>query len=379
MNIIHVLTSLNIGGLETLVCNLATVGACQPEQKICVIIINDTFEVALLEKLERSGAQVIRLGRKPGNPLSTLRYAMKLRAVIKVIKPDILHVHNNLGSLMASVATLFLSIPIVYTLHACRLYPSSPLNRLLKAIAWGATDRFIAISNAVKDDFSEGAIRSDQILVVPNGVNLDEYTPRQGGLPPPRNILCVASLKHDIKGQDILVRAISLLKKDGYPLQCDFAGEGGSQEYLQSLAQECGVADQIRFLGLRNDVPKLLAAADLFVLPSRSEGFGIVIIEAMASGVPVVVADVDGPREIVKDSRTGLFFKSGSEHDLAEKIKLIIHDSDLRIRLSQAALQASLAYSISEMYNRYFAIYSALVLLPDVENKQHDPATVTSR
>jgi glycosyltransferase involved in cell wall biosynthesis len=361
VTIVHILTSLNIGGLEILVCNLATVSASQPDHKVHVLIINDVFEGALLEKLERSGVQVIRLGRKPGNPLTILWFAMKLRAAIETIKPDILHVHNNLGSLMTSLATRFLAIPIVYTLHARRLYPPSSLNRLLKAIAWGTTARFIANSNAVKDDFSAGASRSDRIVVVPNGVKLDDYTPRQGTLPLARKILCVASLKHEIKGQDILIRAVSLLKKEGYMLQCIFAGEGESREYLQTLTKECGVADRVRFLGLRSDVPALLTAADLFVLPSRSEGFGIVIIEAMASGVPVVVADVDGPREIVEDSRTGLYFKSGSEHDLAGKIRLLIEDSDLRTRLSQAALQASEAYSINGMCNRYLAIYNGLM------------------
>lgn len=356
MRVLHVLTSLNVGGIETLVCSLAAVGAAQ-ELEMHVVVMNETFEPALMEKLQQGGARVLRMGRSPGNPLTLPWYAMKLRRAVVRIRPDVVHVHNKLGSLMATLATAGVAVPVVYTLHACRLYSASPRDRLMKAIACARTDRFTAISHAVKDDFSAAPPRPAEVAVIPNGIDLEVYAPRPWRPRPLERILCVASLKHDIKGQDILIRALRLLKVEGHPLRCDFAGTGESLGYLQALSAECGVADQVHFLGLRNDVPALLSAADLFVLPSRSEGFGIVIIEAMASAVPVIAADIDGPREIVEDGRTGLLFRQGCAEDLAAKIRLLIDDPQFGARIAEKARQASLTYSLSSTSGRFADLY----------------------
>ena len=139
----------------------------------------------------------------------------------------------------------------------------------------------------------------------------------------------VARILPEKKGQDILIRAVAEIK-DKYPnIKCMFAGSPSNgrtyfKDELEQIARDTGVYDKVEFVGDITDVPSFLDNLDIFVLPSRYEGFGISLIEAMSMGLPCISSDIEGPKEIIKDNKYGVLFKTGDYKDLASKLSYVI-------------------------------------------------------
>ena len=132
-------------------------------------------------------------------------------------------------------------------------------------------------------------------------------------------------------------------------------GEGRLTKQLQRRAAELGVASRVHFFGKRRDVPQLLKAADLYVQPSRVEGFGIAALEAMASGLPIIASNVAGLAEVVGEN--GMLFPAGDHRRLAECLKLLLEDSALRQQLSAAATKRAQMFSVAKTRDCYEALY----------------------
>ena len=138
------------------------------------------------------------------------------------------------------------------------------------------------------------------------------------------------------KGLEVLLSASAMLRADGVSPHILFVGEGALRERLKCLAQELGLSECVQWLGYQSDPGVWMRAADLLVLPSAEEPFGLVLLEAMSRGIPVIAAAAGGPLEIV-DSTCGLLFSPGDGRDLATKIKhLLANPSELR-RLGEGA------------------------------------------
>jgi len=364
VRIMHLVTSLNRAGLEKLIYLLCRSNDSDNDNQFMVVIINDEADKNLVIGIRQTKSMLVELKRRPGNPLSIISYVFKVRKVISEYRPDVVHVHNNLSFLTGFFATRFRGVRVVYTLHALRLYSSSYFDRISKWLSIKGTDRFIAISESVKKDFLCGSISPDSVVVVPNGIDLKEFSVsrRNDNIPV---LVCVARLDHDIKGQDILIKALSIVKERIPAFRCQLIGAGSSRSFLEQMVKDLGLTEEVSFMGVRNGVAALLSQSDLFVLPSRYEGFGIVILEAMASGLPVIVSNIDGPAEIVADGRDGLHFQSGDHRDLADKIEALLVDKNLRKRMAEASLRRVRDYSIEVMYDRYLSVYRAIVGKPN--------------
>jgi len=356
MQIVHFVTSFELAGLERLIYVLCRRNSSDSANRFTLAILNDVVDENLMRAMVQTGTEIVELKRSPGNPLSVVSYIFKFRKLLTVCRPDAVHVHHNFSFLVAFFATRFLRIPLIYTLHAPRLYSSSCFNRISKWLAQRGTDRFIAISEPVKKDFLDGTTRPLPITTVPNGIDLGEFSVSRCENPVLR-IVCVARLDHEIKGQDILIEALAIVRGRSLPFTCQLIGDGPSRSYLEKLVKVRGLAGMVEFTGVRMNVADLLSGADLFVLPSRYEGFGLVILEAMASGLPVIVSNVDGPAEIVEDGRSGLHFKSGDPDDLADKIEGLLTDAGSRRRYAAASLSRVAGYSIDLVYEAYLGIY----------------------
>jgi len=358
MKILHLISSLKRGGAERLLVDLCKVNDYSMNS-IVVVIINNVVDNGLLSELKSTGAQVIENKRRAGG--TKIKYILLIRDLIKSLKPQILHMHGDMAVFFGSLASLWMDNKTVCTLHETNLWRASLKGKLTKYIAIKLIDKFIAISNAVRNDFMVGtSMNGENIKVIPNGIPLQKFRRREQSHDS-LEIICVARLESEKKGQDILIRALAKLKKDGIEFFCKFVGEGQSRGYLERLVVEYSLGDNIKFLGSRSDVPELLANAGIFILPSRWEGFGITIIEAMAIGIPVVASNIDGPKEIITDSQNGLLFESENEYELSEKIKMLFNADNLRDRLVNNAFLSVHEYSIEKMYNKYLAVYNDLV------------------
>jgi glycosyltransferase involved in cell wall biosynthesis len=178
-----------------------------------------------------------------------------------------------------------------------------------------------------------------RIHVVRMGVDLERLRPARR---PQRNaaevrVLCVARLVEH-KGQAILLRALARLRDDGLPLRATIAGEGPERERLQRLAAELGLEGLVELVGAvsQEELAGLYREADIFCLPTLSEAVGVVNMEAMATGLPVVSSNLMGVPELIGDGRTGILVTPGRDGELAEALRRLAEDPSLRQRLGEA-------------------------------------------
>ncbi len=260
-----------------------------------------------------------------------------LRRILRDARPDLVHLHTGRATWLGGLAARSLGLPALTTRRMDR-----PLR------GWRArwvhrhlTGASIAISAAVERRLREGGVPETRLRLVPSAVDPAALRPR-AGREATRSaedagdavvILAVAALTRG-KGLDLLLRALATPATDGLRPALWIAGEGPERGALEKLAGELGVG--ARFLGRRGDVPDLLAACDVFALPSRDEGLGVAALEAMAAGRPVVATRVGGLAESVVHERTGLLVPPDDVAALARALARLARDPALRTRLGAA-------------------------------------------
>ena len=330
MNILHTVFSFNNGGIENLLVDI--INNWDESNKIILCVINDDYNEELLRKVvKRKNIKVILLNRKKGT-----RSMVFLYKYIKIIYKEritIIHCHS-IQSLRVGLISKMLkpTLKIYYTVHDTKIYKKlSKINIILQNIF---VEKVIAISKAVRNDIESRNSKND-IEVIYNAIDLKKFKKKRENKNYGRiNIGCIARIIPEKKGQDILLKAIRIVK-DKYPnVMCLFAGEPPKgKEYilgqLENQAIELGVAENVRFEGNINDIPNFLNKLDIFVLPSRYEGFGIVLLEAMASNIPVIASNLEGPQEIIKENKYGELFEVENYKELAELIINKIENNDI--------------------------------------------------
>jgi glycosyltransferase involved in cell wall biosynthesis len=225
---------------------------------------------------------------------------------------------------------------------------------------FGRANCTVSNSEVALRKLSEQGIRLRRREVVRNSVvSLGRGRPgEQSGLP----CIAAAGTLKPLKGYDVLLRALALLSKEGIKAELLLAGEGPQRDELKKLAAELGLLDSVSFLGYVNDVPGLFASAQVVVHPSRSEGLSNSILEAMGEGVPVIATRVGGTPELIEDGRNGLLVPPGSPAPLAQALRKLLVDPDLRSQLGSAGLAFVRAHcSIDKNVRQYEDIYTSLL------------------
>jgi glycosyltransferase involved in cell wall biosynthesis len=226
---------------------------------------------------------------------------------------------------------------------------------LTRLVARHRVDHFAAISNghlARTAHFLD--IPRSRFALIPNSVR--QFGPRckRRRENDVLQVVCVARL-HRQKGVDVLLRALALVPDVN--VRCDIVGEGEQWAQLEDLVQELGLSS-VEFRGFREDIETWLKSADLFVLPSRWEPFGIAVVEAMACGLPVIATRVDGPQDVIRHGANGLLVEAGNPEELATAIRVLAFDPELRNRLGTAAAEDARSYApraIAEHYQSWLS------------------------
>lgn len=303
---------MGIGGAQTMLVDIMN-EQCQKDE-VHLIIINNDYSDSLLKEIDKK-IHIHKVDRPKGskNPY----YIIKLNILLLKINPNVIHNHN------ASIIKLLLLIkaPKVITVHDTGLD-----TQLLKKY-----NSIVSISDAVFQDIK---VRSHiESSVIENGIVVNNISYRNYSLEltskRPYKIIQVSRLSLPKKGQDILIRAVSILIKKQYDIELTFIGDGNSKKELESLAEDENISARMHFLGIktRNYIYSELCKYDLFVQPSRNEGFGLTVAEAVASGIPVLVSDIEGPMEIIENGKYGFYFKSGDIKACADKIEFILKNT----------------------------------------------------
>ncbi|TMI56887.1 glycosyltransferase family 4 protein [Candidatus Bathyarchaeota archaeon] len=278
---------------------------------------------------------------------------------------DVVHAHayGYFPSFAASVGTALDHSVLVITPHSDAGRPSlskSIFDRIVAPLTVRRAMRVIAVSQHEAAHLAALGVPVDRISVIPNGVDLGELDGLKGQRKGDRlRGIFVGRLDPDQKGLTTLFQALALLPSD-LPLGVRLIGEDwGATEILRSLAERLGIRDKVAFVGRvdRGVLVNEYRDADFLVLPSLFEPFGIVLLEAMATGLPVVASRVGGIPEIVEQGRTGILVEPGNARALADALTEICHDENLRIAMGAEARVRAAAFDWKTITPRILSVY----------------------
>lgn len=352
-----------VGGVEIVVSNLAR---CQHEQGHRVTVITPTIRG--IDNRVDVPYRVVHYSRPSSKRFLTRQVLLRLLWEHSRDPFDVLHCHSAYPHGYVSVTFSHLTgVPVIVTPHGPtdimreeRLRRNPKIEaRLAKGLRESAG--ITAISRDIRDEIlSVGGIPDEKVRVIPNGVTLSEYAGVAGfdlGFP---YILAMGRMVPQ-KGFDHLIRAFGSVAREQSDLRLLFAGEGVYRREYEKQVAALGLQDRIRFLGLVQGTQKIsfMKGAEFFVCPSRFEPFGIVVLEAMASGVPVVANRVGGIVDIVEDGVQGVLVDPTSTDGLAAAISRLHRDPRTRHRMGQAAELKSKGYDWASINEQYLAVYRA--------------------
>jgi L-malate glycosyltransferase len=224
--------------------------------------------------------------------------------------------------------------------------------------AYAFAHKVVANSRAAAERLALENVPAPKIAVIPNGLDLDRVQPRTPRTPL-RHVIVVANLRAE-KGHDVLIDAAARVLGQFPDARFDCVGAGPERDRLIAHTRRAGVAHAVRFLGHQDDVATRLAAADIFVLPSRSEAFPNAVLEAMAAGLPIVASAVGGILELIDDGRTGALTPAGDPVALADRVTQLMANPDLANGLGEAArADAHAHYSFERMVSAFERLYLA--------------------
>lgn len=344
------ISGLAPGGAErvtvSFVCRMAAKGV-----KAIVCTVTDECDGPLAGELLNAG--VIRhnlFAKRPYNIISMFR----LLRLIRKYRIDIVHAHGPEASTIATAARCFTHVPLVITRHVLdelRLNKRQRLRSWLTLIAAKRADAVIAVSSAVAKHLSQTAeIPIDLIRVIYNGIELDkfqrsEFPERRTeiresiGLKPNNQFVLIPAVLRKGKGHDILIKTLPHILRIHPSLRLVFAGSGGEELAIRKLAKP--YKDSVIFLGHREDIPELLSACDLVVLPSLAEALPTALIEAAAAGRPIVATRVGGTEEIIEHGSTGFLVPPNDSILLAEHVIKLLSDPALARKFGEEASSLS--------------------------------------
>ncbi len=301
------------------------------------------------ENFEKEGIKVIRLKVKHKHDP---RHYFQLRKIIKEEKIDILHLHvwNPASCRYGFLAGKSRKIPIIITEHDP--FEISKFKTWFKSYTLESVKKIIAISDSSKNDLEKlyPAFKK-KIEVIHNGIDTvwwhsqnlrftedDLEDIKENLFEAKKDTLIITSIAalHERKGLKYLIQAISNLVKEFPNIKLVIVGQGPQEKELKELIKELKIENHIKLLGQQKETPKILKSTDIFVLPSKREAFGLVNLEAMITGMPIVASKVGGIQEVVKDGETGILIEPKISDVLARALKLLIESPEKRVSMAAA-------------------------------------------
>lgn len=300
----------------------------------------------------------------------------RLRRAVKELNPDLVHTHLYWANVSGRLAAVGRDAAVVTTLHNPDYTYEDPGTRRFVLKKWldrktgeWINDAFVAVSDEVRWDY-ERHMGFEEMETIPNFVDVADLRGRVDAvgrtdarsslaIPPDAVVLLHVGRLHRQKGMEVVIEALSLVLKKVPEARLFLVGEGELRDSLERLARDEGVADQVSFEGSVADVAPYLAAADLFVFPSRWEAFGIALLEAMAAGLPSVVAPVGGITEVATEETSAMPLQR-HPRVWAEAIVELIHDEERREAMGRAATERARAFDVRELLPRLEELYARL-------------------
>lgn len=361
-NVLHLIETSGPGGAERMLISLVE-GLDRPRYHSTICLLEEGW---LQAELLRRGFETVILPQNGSYDVAWIRRVVRL---IKSRGISLMHAHEFTMNAYGSIVSAVSQVPLIGTVHGKSHYPDKWRRRLAY--------RYLAkrsVLVAVSEDIREFLMRRigigySQIVTVHNGVDVGTYGFRSDvrgairsslGLSATQPVIGTVGNLYPVKGHRYLLDAAPSVMAAFPDAVFLIAGRGELLEPLSRQARELGLAKNVMFLGLRNDVPSLLQAMDVFVLPSLSEGLPVAVLEAMATARPVVATNVGGNPEAITDGESGFLVPPADPCALAEKIVLLLRDRALAGRVGERGrLRAERQFTLPGMVNSYQALYAA--------------------
>jgi glycosyltransferase involved in cell wall biosynthesis len=366
MKILQLISSSGVYGAESVILNLARGLRTAGHQ--CVLGVFANSPNPNLQLHQRAVDEEI-----PSYPFpckgqfdpTTIRRIRDLAAETGV---DIIHTHGYKADVYTRLAMLDHGVPLVSTCH-------NWLDEDWRASLYGYVDRYVlrsfprvvAVSEEVRQRLLKAGVLQERIRIIPNGIDLRPFTVERDPDPVdwsqdrPAVIGMVARLSAE-KGVDLFLRAAAQVAGTISHVRFVIVGDGPDREELEALIDQLKLRPFVLLLGRRNDMPAQYASFDIMASPSRKEGLPIAILEAMASGLPLVATAVGDVCNAVRNGETGILLPAGDPGALASAIVDLLRDQAKRRRLGSAARQwVESQYSAERMSNDYLVTYKDAV------------------
>jgi sugar transferase (PEP-CTERM/EpsH1 system associated) len=371
--IAHIIHRLAVGGLENGLVNLIN---NLPEDRYRHAIVCLTGYSDFRKRIQRADVEVHALDKQPGKDLGV--YA-RLWRLLRRLRPQVVHT-RNLATLDCQFAAA--AAGVAHRVHGEHgwdmfdLHGTSAKYRWLRRAAVPVIDCFVPMSRDLAGWLETAVgVPPRKIVQLYNGVDTLRFRPRTGrrpldlgGVTLPEDAFVIGSVTRlePVKNPQTTVRAfarlVRLLPEQGGRLRLLVVGDGSEKSALTQLAAEEGIAQQALFVGQRDDIDRMLQSMDLFVLTSLNEGISNTILEAMATGLPVVATAVGGNGELVTPGTTGALCASGDSDALALAMRDYLRDAELGRRHGAAARRAAeQKFSLQAMVNGYDAMYQRVM------------------
>jgi D-inositol-3-phosphate glycosyltransferase len=357
--------SHSLGGLELSTIRLAQ--AMENKGVSTVVIVPKSS--ALEQRAKDANLQVITI--TPHWKYGDVIAALQLATVLKEQQIELVLLMQSKDIHLAALASMTISqVKLVFYQQMNSRYNKRDF---IHSWMYSKLSLWISLTQSMKEDvISYTSVPCEKVKVVPLGIDLQKFDPLQYnindsraflGLPQDIDIIGVLGRLDKQKGQHILLRAVPEIVKQHQNVMVliagdETAGEHGYKEYLLSLCHELDIEQYVKYLPFTDDVPRLMSALDVFVLPSFSETFGLVIVEAMAMQLPIIATKAGGVPEIITDGKTGLLIEPRDTTALAMAILRVLGEPALRSSLGHVAREEAL-----ERYDFDHCVNSILGLL----------------
>ena len=309
MRVMFLSTSMGMGGADKQLLSAAELMHAQGHD-VCIVSLTELGPMGLEARSQGIRTESLDMRRGVPDPRGLIR----LIRLVRAWKPDVLHSHMIHANLMARAVRLFARVPVmVSTIH--NIYEGGPLWMAAYRISNGLVDHMTIISEAAADRFvKEGIVPRELLTCVPNGVDTERFRQVKPGtresvrssIGVNDSFVWLAVGRFEVaKDYPNMLHAFAQVCRRDANVVLLLVGHGSLQQETESLAQSLGLGDRIRFLGVRSDVPEVMAAADGYVMSSAWEGMPIALLEAAAAGLPIVATRVGGNHEVVREGESG--------------------------------------------------------------------------
>jgi sugar transferase (PEP-CTERM/EpsH1 system associated) len=367
--IVHLTYVFDFGGLETLIVELIN---RMPVDSYRHVIVCLTRYTDFVKKIERPDIEIYALGKPPG---LAPEVHVKLWKLLRQLRPDVLHTYN-LATLEYGATALLAGVPVrIHAEHGRDAGDPDGSNRkhnLLRRLMAPVVDTYIPVSGDLRSWLrNKVGIPDAKNLLIDNGVDTGRFTPGPRsplpGMPDFGACFVIGTVgrMQQVKDHANLIDAFIALRErlpeQRARLRLVIAGDGPLYASIAARVEAAGLGDSVWLPGARNDIPELLRSFDVFALSSIAEGTPVALLEAMASGVPVVSTRVGGVPELVVENETGLLAPARDAQALADALAVYVTQPALREQHGRASRErVEACYSIANMVKSYTALYDRL-------------------